>query len=52
MSSKPALFAAIDDVNNDPNILKGIKLNVIFHDTNCSGFLGTVEGKLIFETQY
>lgn len=44
-SAQPAILAAVDDVNSDSSILKGTKLNVIFHDTNCSGFLGTVEGK-------
>lgn len=42
---KPGLLAAIDDVNSDPNTLKGKKLNLLLHDTNCSGFLGTIEGK-------
>lgn len=40
----PAIVAAVDDVNSDPSILPGTKLNFIIHDTNCSGFLGTVEG--------
>lgn len=43
-SVKPAIFAAIDDVNSDANILSGIKLEVTLQDTNCSGFLGTVKG--------
>ena len=43
-SAKPAISAAVDDVNSDPTVLHGTKLNVIFHDTNCSGFMGTVEG--------
>lgn len=42
-SAKPAILAAVDDVNKDSSILKGTKLNVIFHDTNCSAFVGTVE---------
>lgn len=42
-SARPAILAAVDDVNKDSSILKDTKLNVIFHDTNCSGFLGTVE---------
>ncbi|KAL2474180.1 Glutamate receptor 3.4 [Forsythia ovata] len=42
-SAKPALFAAVDDINSDSSILKGTKLNVILQDTNCSGFIGTVE---------
>lgn len=40
----PAIAAAVDDVNSDPTILPGTRLNLISHNTNCSGFLGTVEG--------
>lgn len=43
-SVKPAIVAAIDDVNSDSSILPGTNLNMILHDTNCSGFLGTVGG--------
>ncbi|KAM1767652.1 hypothetical protein ACFX12_045718 [Malus domestica] len=43
-AAKPAILAAIDDVNSDQSILCGTKLNIILHDTNCSEFLGTVEG--------
>ncbi|KAK9676781.1 hypothetical protein RND81_11G100100 [Saponaria officinalis] len=39
----PAIEAAIDDVNLDSAILPGTTLNLILHDTNCSGFLGTME---------
>ncbi|KAK4255352.1 hypothetical protein QN277_008363 [Acacia crassicarpa] len=42
-SAKPAIFAALDDVNNDTTILPGIKMEVILVDTNCSGFIGTRE---------
>ncbi|KAJ9537872.1 hypothetical protein OSB04_030605 [Centaurea solstitialis] len=42
-SVKPAVVAAIDDVNASPSVLGGTTLNLIMHDTNCSGFLGTVE---------
>ena len=41
---KPAIQAAIDDVNSNSSVLHGAKLNLIFHDTNCSGFVGTMEG--------
>lgn len=44
---KPAIAAAIDDVNSNSSILPGTKLNLIFHDTNCSGFLGTMEGNTL-----
>lgn len=43
-SAGPALTAAIRDVNSDSSILNGTKLNLILQDTNCSGFIGTVEG--------
>ncbi|KAJ0700934.1 putative periplasmic binding protein-like I [Helianthus annuus] len=43
-SVKPAVAAAVDDVNKSPTVLRGITLNLIQHDTNCSGFLGTIEG--------
>lgn len=46
-SAGPALMAAIEDVNADTSILNGTKLNLILQDTNCSGFLGTVEGNSI-----
>ncbi|GAB4825158.1 hypothetical protein Ancab_008033 [Ancistrocladus abbreviatus] len=42
---KPAISAAIDDINSNSSILPGTKLNPIFYDTNCSGFLGTMEGE-------
>ncbi|KAF3443694.1 hypothetical protein FNV43_RR13384 [Rhamnella rubrinervis] len=48
-SAKPAILAAVNDVNSDPTVLHGTKLNVIFHDTNCSGFLGTVEALQLVE---
>ena len=37
---------AAEDVNADSTILAGTTLNVITQDTNCSGFVGTVEGEL------
>ena len=43
-SAKPAVVAAIDDVNSSPDVLRGTRLNLILHDTNCSGFLGTIGG--------
>uniref|UniRef100_A0A2N9EGP5 Receptor ligand binding region domain-containing protein n=1 Tax=Fagus sylvatica TaxID=28930 RepID=A0A2N9EGP5_FAGSY len=43
-SAQPAIKAAIDDVNSDSSVLPETKLKLILHDTNCSGFLGTVEG--------
>lgn len=43
---KPAIKMAIDDVNSDSTVLSGTNLNLVPHDTNCSGFLGTIEGNL------
>ncbi|GMP54062.1 hypothetical protein CsSME_00019333 [Camellia sinensis var. sinensis] len=45
-SAKPAIEVAVDDVNSDSTVLAGMKLNLILHDTNCSGFLGIMEGNL------
>ncbi|KAK1396089.1 Glutamate receptor [Heracleum sosnowskyi] len=42
-SVKPSIMAAVDDVNFDSGILQGRQLNLIIRDTNCSGFLGTIE---------
>lgn len=43
-SVKPAIIAAVNDVNSNPSVLGQTHLNLILHDTNCSGFLGTIEG--------
>lgn len=43
-SAKAGILAAIEDVNANRTILPGIKLDVILHNTNCSGFVGTIEG--------
>ncbi|CAL5336455.1 unnamed protein product [Camellia sinensis] len=48
-SAKPGIEAAVDDVNSNSTVLAGMKLNLILHDTNCSGFLGTVEALLLME---
>ncbi|CAL5394130.1 unnamed protein product [Camellia sinensis] len=48
-SAKPGIEAAVDDVNSDSTVLAGMKLNLILHDTNCSGFLGTVEALQLME---
>ncbi|KAI8551919.1 hypothetical protein RHMOL_Rhmol06G0224500 [Rhododendron molle] len=46
---KPAVKMAIDDVNSDSTVLSGTNLNIVAHDTNCSGFLGTVEALELME---
>lgn len=43
-SAQAGIMAAIEDVNANSTILSGFNLEVIVKDTNCSGFLGTVEG--------
>ncbi|MED6196613.1 hypothetical protein PIB30_049133 [Stylosanthes scabra] len=48
-SAKPAVMAAIEDVNSNRTILPGIQLQAIFHDTNCNGFLGTMEALQLME---
>ncbi|CAL9093814.1 unnamed protein product [Musa textilis] len=40
---------AIEDVNADSTILAGTRLNVIAQDTNCSGFVGTIEALQLME---
>ncbi|XVF43388.1 hypothetical protein PTKIN_Ptkin02bG0036400 [Pterospermum kingtungense] len=49
-AANPAIKAAIDDVNSDPNVLNGTDLKLILHDTNCSGFLGTIEALQLMES--
>ncbi|EER97313.1 glutamate receptor 3.4 isoform X1 [Sorghum bicolor] len=40
---RPAIELAVADVNADPSILWGTNLSVLMQDTNCSGFVGTIE---------
>ncbi|XAR68095.1 hypothetical protein NMG60_11003105 [Bertholletia excelsa] len=47
--AKPAIAAAVEDVNADPTILHGTKLNLVLQDTNCSGFFGTIEALELME---
>ncbi|KAG8099822.1 hypothetical protein GUJ93_ZPchr0013g35312 [Zizania palustris] len=42
-----AIELAVTDVNADPGVLPGTKLNIIMQDTNCSGFVGTMEALLL-----
>ena len=42
-----AIELAVDDVNADGKVLPGTQLNLVPQDTNCSGFLGTIEGWLL-----
>lgn len=42
--SKIAIVEAVKDVNADPGILPGTNLWLQMQNSNCSGFLGMVEG--------
>ncbi|KAK1430731.1 hypothetical protein QVD17_13682 [Tagetes erecta] len=48
-SSAPAIAAAIDDINSSPTILQETQLNLISYDTNCSGFIGTIDALQLME---
>ncbi|XP_039137048.1 glutamate receptor 3.1-like isoform X1 [Dioscorea cayenensis subsp. rotundata] len=37
-----AIQAAVADVNADPKVLKGSKLTLSMHDTECNGFIGMI----------
>ncbi|PHT49810.1 Glutamate receptor 3.5 [Capsicum baccatum] len=50
-SVMPAILAAVDDVNADSTILSGTKLNVVLQDTNCSGFIGTIDALQLMEKE-
>ncbi|XP_077221020.1 glutamate receptor 3.4-like [Tasmannia lanceolata] len=45
----PAIEAAVADVNADSTVLAGTRLKVVSQDTNCSGFLGTIEALQLIE---
>ena len=45
-AARLAIELAVDDVNADRTVLAGTQLKLITQDTNCSGFLGTIEGWL------
>jgi glutamate receptor, ionotropic, plant len=42
-SARSAIQLAVDDVNRDPTVLNGTTLTVVFQDTKCSGFAGTIQ---------
>ncbi|XP_009794414.1 glutamate receptor 3.4 isoform X1 [Nicotiana tabacum] len=50
-SIMPAILAAVDDVNADSTVLSGTRLNVVMQDTNCSGFIGTVDALQLMEKE-
>lgn len=39
-----AIELAVDDVNADGTVLAGTNLSLVAQDTNCSGFIGTIQG--------
>ncbi|WOK99754.1 glutamate receptor 3.5-like isoform X1 [Canna indica] len=48
-AARLALELAVEDVNNDPSILPQTRLDLYAQDTNCSGFLGTIQGLQLME---
>lgn len=46
--AKIAIEEAVKDVNSNPDILVGTRLQVSMQNSNCSGFMGMVEGKVYF----
>ncbi|KAL5573317.1 hypothetical protein UlMin_022914 [Ulmus minor] len=49
--AKPAIEAAVSDINADSSILNGTKLRLIAEDANCSVFLGSVEAFQVLERE-
>lgn len=43
-AAKIAISAAVNEINNDSSILPGTNLVVEMQDSNCSGFVGIVQG--------
>ncbi|CAL5040031.1 unnamed protein product [Urochloa decumbens] len=48
-AARLAIELAVDDVNADRTVLAGTQLKLITQDTNCSGFLGTIEALQLVE---
>ncbi|XP_059643585.1 glutamate receptor 3.6-like isoform X2 [Cornus florida] len=49
--AKVAIETAVEDVNSNPNVLGGTKLNLAMYDSNSSGFLGIVEALRLMEDE-
>ncbi|XP_041018880.1 glutamate receptor 3.6-like [Juglans microcarpa x Juglans regia] len=47
--AKVAIEAAVEDVNSDPGVLSGTRINLTMLDSNFSGFLGIVEALQFME---
>lgn len=45
--AKIAIDEAVKDVNSNPDILSGTKFSVSMQNSNCSGFMGMVEGNYV-----
>lgn len=43
-AAKTAMEMAVSDVNEDPTVLMGTKLNLIMKDAMCNAFLGSIGG--------
>ncbi|CAK7348965.1 unnamed protein product [Dovyalis caffra] len=50
-AAKPAIEAAVSDVNNDSRILNGTKLNLLMDDANSSVLLGSVRAFQLLEEE-
>lgn len=46
--AKLAIEEAVKDVNSNSSILRGTKLSVQMQNSNCSGFVGMVEGTYFY----
>ena len=45
--AKVAMEAAVSDVNSDPRILNGTKLNLITGDAKCNVFIGSIASNFL-----
>jgi glutamate receptor, ionotropic, plant len=43
-AARLAIELAVDDVNADRTVLAGTTMKLMTQDTNCGGFLGTING--------
>ncbi|XWS64106.1 hypothetical protein CRYUN_Cryun06bG0158400 [Craigia yunnanensis] len=50
-AAKPAMEAAISDINATPTILNGTHLNLFMADANCNVFLGSTEAFQVIEKE-
>lgn len=44
--AKIAMEMAVEEVNSDPEILKGTEMKLIMEDLRCSVFMGSIKGSL------